>query len=80
MADVWLLPGQEMGVPMIHFVGLLLVKAASWFSLSLLCLVWWVMFKDLAHSCRQKPWFSCHTKGQVIFPITSDRAGSCVLE
>lgn len=33
MADGWLLPGQEMGgVPMIHFVGLLLVKAASWLS------------------------------------------------
>lgn len=63
MADVWLLPGQEMGDPMIHFVGLLLVKAASWLSLSLSGLVWWVMFKDLAYLCRHKPCFSCHTKG-----------------
>lgn len=54
MADVWFLPVQEMGVPMIHFMGLLLVKAASWLSLSLLGLVWWVML-DLAYSCRHKP-------------------------
>lgn len=63
MADVWLLPGQEMGDPMILLVGLLLVKAASWLSLTLLGLVWWVIIKDLAYSCRQKPCFSCHTKG-----------------
>ena len=63
MADVWLLPGQEMGDPMILLVGLLLVKAASWLSLTLLGLVWWVIIKDLAYSCRHKPCFSCHTKG-----------------
>lgn len=55
MADVWLLPGQEMGVPMIHFEGLLLVKAASWLLLSLfLGMVWWAMVGDLAYSCWHK--------------------------
>lgn len=35
MADAWLLPGQEMGVPEIYFVGWLLLKTASWLSPSL---------------------------------------------
>lgn len=54
MADVWLLPGQEMGVPVIHLVGLLLVKAASWHFLLLLGLVWWAAFRDLAYLYRHK--------------------------
>lgn len=54
MADVWFLPGQEMGVPVIHFMGLLLVKAVSWLFLSLLGLVWWAVFRDLAYPWRHK--------------------------